>query len=59
MSPVRHETASKCKLLEAKIHDHWHTCAKLKARWKDAMVTLPPSFLRDLAVELQELEAVT
>jgi hypothetical protein len=37
----------------------WHTCPALTARWRQAMLTLPPSVLRDLAVELRALEAVT
>ena len=42
------------------MHDYfWHTSAELTARWKAAMLTLPPSLLRALAIRLQELEAVT
>jgi hypothetical protein len=37
----------------------WNVCPELTARWKQAMFTLPPSVLRDLAVEIQHLEAIT
>ena len=37
----------------------WNVCPELTARWKQAMLTLPPSVLRDLAVEIKNLEAVT
>ena len=33
--------------------------SELTAQWKQAMLTLPPSVLRDLAVEIQKLEVVT
>ena len=36
----------------------WHTCPELTARWKQAMFTLPPSVLRDLAVEVSHLENI-
>jgi hypothetical protein len=50
----------KHKLLAAETNDYfWHTCPELTERWRQAMLTLPPSVLRDLAVELQGLEAVT
>ncbi len=29
----------------------WNICPELTARWKRAMLTLPPSVLQDLAVE--------
>ena len=46
--------------LTAETNDYfWHTCPELTARWKQAMLTLPPSVLRDLAVEIKNLEAVT
>jgi hypothetical protein len=46
--------------LAAETNDYfWHTCPELTARWRQAMLTLPPSVLRDLAVEIQHLEAVT
>jgi hypothetical protein len=46
--------------LAAETSDYfWHTCPELTARWRQAMLTLPPSVLRDLAVEIQHLEAVT
>src|ERR1700752_960330 len=37
----------------------WNIWPELTARWKQAMLTLPPSVLRDLAVEIQHLEAIT
>ena len=37
----------------------WNICPELTARWKQAMLTLPPSVLRDLSVEIKNLEAVT
>jgi hypothetical protein len=37
----------------------WNVCPELTARWKRAMLTLPPSVLQDLAVEIQHLENVT
>src|SRR5712691_3107951 len=37
----------------------WNVCPELTARWKQAMLTLPPSVLQDLAVEVKNLEAVT
>ena len=37
----------------------WNICPELTARWKRAMLTLPPSVLQDLAVEIQHLGAVT
>ena len=37
----------------------WNVCPELTARWKQAMLTLPPSVLRDLSVEIKNLEAVT
>jgi hypothetical protein len=37
----------------------WNVCPDLTARWKEAMLTLPPSVLQDLAVEIQHLGAVT
>jgi hypothetical protein len=37
----------------------WNVCPELTARWKRAMLTLPPSVLRDLAVEIKHLGAVT
>jgi hypothetical protein len=47
-------------LLATAIHYYfWHTGAELAARWKEAMLGLPPSVLRELASRLQELEAVT
>ena len=50
----------KHELLTAETNDYfWHTCPELTARWKQAMLTLPPSVLRDLAVEIKNLEAVT
>jgi len=46
--------------LAAETNDYfWHTCPELTARWKQAMFTLPPSVLRDLAVEIRHLENVT
>ncbi len=43
--------------LAAEMHDYfWRICADLTGRWKQAMLTLPPSVLRDLAAELRELE---
>ena len=47
-------------LLATAMHYYfWHTGAELTARWKEAMLGLPPSVLRELAGRLQELEAVT
>ena len=37
----------------------WNVCPELTERWKQAMFTLPPSVLRDLAVEIRALETVT
>ena len=37
----------------------WYVCPELTAQWKQAMLTLPPSVLRDLAVEIQKLEVAT
>ncbi len=37
----------------------WKVCPELTARWKEAMFTLPPSVLRDVAVEIKNLEAIT
>jgi hypothetical protein len=46
--------------LAAETNDYfWHTCPELTARWRQAMLTLPPSVLRDLAVEIQKFEVVT
>ena len=47
-------------LLATAMHYYfWHTGPELTARWKEAMLGLPPSVLRELAGQLQELEAVT
>ena len=46
--------------LAAETHEYfWNVCPELTARWKQAMLTLPPSVLRDLAVELRGLELAT
>jgi hypothetical protein len=46
--------------LAEETHEYfWNVCPELTARWKQAMLTLPPSVLQDLAVEIQHLEAVT
>jgi hypothetical protein len=46
--------------LAAETYDYfWNICPELTEQWKQAMFTLPPSVLRDLAVEIQHLEAVT
>jgi hypothetical protein len=37
----------------------WNICPELTEQWKQAMFTLPPSVLRDLAVEIQHPEVVT
>jgi hypothetical protein len=37
----------------------WHTCPALTERWRQAMFTVPPSVLQELAIEVQHLEAVT
>jgi hypothetical protein len=37
----------------------WDICPELAARWKEAMLGLPPSVLHDLAGQLDELEAIT
>jgi hypothetical protein len=50
----------KHKLLAAETYEYfWNVCPELTAQWKQAMLTLPPSVLRDLAVEIQHLEAAT
>jgi len=47
-------------LLAAEMHHYfWDTCPELAARWKDAMLGLRPSDLREPAGRLQELEDVT
>lgn len=33
----------------------WNVCPVLTAQWKRAMLTLPPSILKDLAVEIKTL----
>jgi hypothetical protein len=54
------EAVRKYDLLATAMHVYfWHTGADLTARWKKAMLGLPPSVLRELAGRLQELEAVT
>src|SRR6266851_7707363 len=46
--------------LIVEMHEYfWNVCPELTARWKRAMLTLPPSVLQDLAVEIQHLGAVT
>jgi hypothetical protein len=41
--------------LAAETHEYfWNVCPELTAQWKQAMLTLPPSVLRDLAVEIQQ-----
>jgi hypothetical protein len=46
--------------LAAEMHEYfWNVCPELTARWKQAMLTLPPSVLQDLAVEKQHLEDFT
>jgi len=46
--------------LAAEKHEYfWNVCPQLTARWNEAMLTLPSSVLRDLAVEIKNLEAVT
>jgi hypothetical protein len=37
----------------------WNVCPVLTAQWKRAMLTLPPSILKDLAVEIKHLGSVT
>jgi hypothetical protein len=37
----------------------WNICPELTEQWKQAMLTLPPSVLQDLSVEMKNLEAVT
>jgi hypothetical protein len=37
----------------------WNVCPELTAQWKRAMLTLPPSILQNLAVEIKHLGAVT
>jgi hypothetical protein len=54
------EAVRKYDLLATAMHVYfWNTGADLTARWKEAMLGLPPSVLRELAGRLQELEAVT
>ena len=46
--------------LAAETHEYfWNVCPELTARWKDAMLRLAPSVLKDLAIELQGLGVVT
>ena len=46
--------------LTVEMHEYfWNVCPELTARWKEAMLTLPPSVLQDLSVEIKNLEAVT
>ena len=46
--------------LEAETHEYfWNVCPELTTRWKEAMLTLSPSVLQDLAVELRGLELAT
>ena len=46
--------------LAVEMHEYfWNVCPELTARWKQAMLTLPPSVLQDLSVEMKNLEAVT
>jgi hypothetical protein len=50
----------KHKLLAAETNDYFcHTYPELTERWRQAMLTQPPSVLRDLSVELLGLESVT
>jgi hypothetical protein len=45
--------------LAVEMHEYfWNVYPELTARWKEAMLTLPPSVLQDLAVEIRNLEAV-
>jgi hypothetical protein len=38
--------------LAVEMHDYfWNVCPELTARWKQAMLTLPPPVLQELAVE--------
>ena len=47
-------------LLAAEMHHYfWDICPELVARWKEAMLGLPPAVLRELAGRLQELEDFT
>jgi len=46
--------------LAIETHEYfWHTCPELTPRWKEAVLRLPPSVLKDLAVELRGLGVVT
>jgi hypothetical protein len=47
------------RLAEETYEYFWNVYPELTAQWKQAMFTLPPSVLRDLAVEIQHLEAIT
>jgi hypothetical protein len=48
------------ELLAAEMYAYfWHTNKELTARWTEAMLRMSPAVLRDLAVELRELETVT
>jgi hypothetical protein len=50
----------KRELLAAELYAYsWHTNKELTARWTEAMLRLSAAGLRDLAVELRELETVT
>ena len=54
------EIQRKRERLADETHDYfWNVCPELTVRWKQAMLTLSPSVLRDLAVELRGLELVT
>ncbi|SRR6266404_6017650 len=46
--------------LTVQMHEYfWNVCPELTARWRQAMLTLSPSVLQDLAVEIEKLESVT
>lgn len=60
MADDEDSTQRKHERLTAETNNYfWHTCPELTARWKLAMLTLSPSVLRDLAVEVRHLEAIT
>jgi hypothetical protein len=56
------DDAIQCKRerLAAETYEYfWNICPELTEQWKQAMFTLPPSVLGDLAVEVRHLENVT
>jgi hypothetical protein len=53
-------TSAKQNLLAAELQRYFgETCPALVERWQEAIVGKPPAILRELARDLQELEAAT